>query len=135
MERGAWIETQSTPWKLAREVSERARTRADHGSCWARAGVERRETDAKVEAITRQECDIHRRIRDNCGPAASDFQRSVVRDHRALSHPSVEDQARTPHGEKLLARKNPERDPNPPAGDRPSTSAMTSGCKSRTGSG
>jgi hypothetical protein len=61
MERGAWIETQFTPWKLARGVSKRARPRADHGSCWARAGVVRRETDAKVAAITHRECGIRRR--------------------------------------------------------------------------
>jgi hypothetical protein len=60
MERGAWIETQFTPWKLARGVSERARARAAQGSCWARAGVERRETDAKVAAITHRECQFGR---------------------------------------------------------------------------
>ena len=37
MERGAWIETQSSPWKVARGVSERARARAAQGSAWARA--------------------------------------------------------------------------------------------------
>src|SRR5450756_840955 len=37
MARGARIETQSTPWKVARGASERARARADHGSAWARA--------------------------------------------------------------------------------------------------
>jgi hypothetical protein len=66
MERGAWIETQSIPWKVAREVSERPRTRVDHGSCWARAGVEARKMDAKVVAITYRRCDIRRRIRDGC---------------------------------------------------------------------
>ena len=46
--RGAWIDTQSTPWNVASAVSERERTRAAQGSAWARAKPGRRQAARKI---------------------------------------------------------------------------------------